>query len=378
MPGPAPQLSASLFKIILMKKNPTITKTERIRNYRKKAGLPPGTLIYTGNVKMKSHLDLFSYDAASIDRTEASDISKILKKIDPERNNWINIIGLSDTEIVKLLGEHHKIHPLMLEDVLNTESVPKIESFGDLLFICLKMLQWDDKTDSIETEQISLIVGEKYLLSFQEREGDVFEPVRERLLNGLSKAREKGTDFLAYALVDKIVDNYFVVLEKIEDLTESTELELLRDTDAITPTQVMHLKKQLIVLRKFVYPLRDEIRKLQRDESKLIDRKTFKYINDLYDHLQNIVQNIESFQDTTTGLMELYSANISNKLNSVMKTLTVVGAIFIPLTFIVGLYGMNFDYMPELRSPWGYPVVLLGMAIIAGGMLIYMKSRKWF
>jgi len=361
-----------------MKKKPTITKTERIRNYRKKAGLPPGTLFYTGNVEMKSHLDLFSYDAASIDRTEASEISKILKKIDPERNNWINIIGLSDTEIVKLLGEHHKIHPLMLEDVLNTETVPKIESFGDLLFICLKMLQWNDKTESIETEQISLIVGEKYLLSFQEREGDAFEPVRERLLNGLSKAREKGTDFLAYALLDKIVDNYFVVLEKIEDLTESIELELLNDTDKITTTQVMHLKKQMIVLRKFVYPLRDEIRILQRDESKLIDRKTIKYINDLYDHLQNIVQNIESFQDTTTGLMELFSANISNKLNNVMKTLTVVGAIFIPLTFIVGLYGMNFDYMPELRSPWGYPVTLLAMLGIAVGMFLYMKSRKWF
>ncbi|MBK9358247.1 MAG: hypothetical protein IPN08_12795 [Bacteroidales bacterium] len=179
-------------------------------------------------------------------------------------------------------------------------------------------------------------------------------------------------------LIDKIVANYFVILEKIEDHIESTELELIRDTDLISPGHLMHLKKQLIQIRKHVYPLRDEIRKLQRDESILIDRKTIKYINDLYDHLQNIIQNLESFRDTISNLMELYSSTISNKLNSVMKTLTVVGVIFIPLTFIVGLYGMNFDYMPELRYHWGYPVVLIAMLFISAGMYMYMKSRKWF
>ncbi len=361
-----------------MKNKTTTRKPERIRNYRKKSGLPPGTLIYTGNIDQDTTFDLFSFDVATIERTESNEVKKIIAKIDKSRNNWINVTGLTNTSLISQLGDHHTLHPLMLEDVLNTESGPKIENYGDVLYICVKMLQWDDKTNSIGIEQISLIMGEKYLLSFQEREGDVFNPVRERLLNGLSKAREKSIDFLAYVLVDKIIDNYFVVLEKTEDLIESTEMELLKDTDLITPTQVMHLKKQLILLRKHVYPLRDEIRKLQRDESKLIDRKTIKYINDLYDHMQNIVQNIESLNDTSTGLMDLYSSNVSNKLNSVMKTLTVIGAIFIPLTFIVGLYGMNFDYMPELRSHLGYPAVLLGMAVIAVAMFIYMKSRKWF
>jgi len=362
----------------MMKSKSIVKKSNSIRNYRKKSGLPPGTLVYTGNISSETTFDLFSYNAATVERTETDNIEEILKKTDKSRNNWINVNGLTNTDLISKLGDHHTLHPLMLEDVLNTESVPKIENYGDVLFISLKMLKWDDELNTINAEQISFIVGENYLLSFQEIEGDVFQPVRERLLNGLSKAREKSIDFLAYVLIDKIVDNYFVILEKIEDHIESTELELIRDTDLISPGHLMHLKKQLILLRKYVYPLRDEIRKLQRDDSKLIDRKTIKYINDLYDHLQNIIQNLESFRDTISNLMELYSSTISNKLNSVMKTLTVVGVIFIPLTFIVGLYGMNFDYMPELRYHWGYPAVLAAMLIISVGMYLYMKSRKWF
>lgn len=362
----------------MMKNNSVKKNPEKIRNYRKKSGLPPGTLVYTGNIELDTSFDLFSFDANSIERTESHNVEEIIEKIDQARNNWVNVIGLTNTDLISKLGDHHTLHPLLLEDVLNTESVPKIENYGDVLFICLKMLKWDSVTKSIEAEQVSLIVGMNYLISFQEKEGDVFDQFRERLMNGLSKAREKSIDFLAYVLIDKIVDNYFLILEKIEDHIESTELELIRDTDRITPLQLMHLKKQLIVLRKYVYPLRDEIRKLQRDESKLVDRKTIKYINDLYDHLQNIIQNLESFRDTISNLMELYSATISNKLNGVMKALTVIGAIFIPLTFIVGVYGMNFEYMPELHYRWGYPVSLIGMLAIAIGMFLYMKSRKWF
>lgn len=352
--------------------------TTKIRNYRKKSGLPPGTLIYTGNIDQETSLDLFSFDKSNIERTESDDAKVIIGKIDTSRNNWINVTGFSNTDLISQLGNHHTLHPLLLEDVLNTESVPKIENYGDVLFLCLKMLQWNDKKASIETEQISFVIGENYLLSFQEREGDVFNPVRERLLSGVSKAREKSIDFLAYVLIDKIVDNYFVVLEKIEDHIENIEMELLRDTDRVTPTQMMHLKKQLILLRKYVYPLRDEFRKLQREETKLIDRKTIKYINDLNDHLQNIIQNLESFRDTISGLMELYSSTISNKLNNVMKTLTVIGAIFIPLTFIAGIYGMNFDNMPELHYRYGYHTIMAAMFAIAVGMFLYMKSRKWF
>jgi len=361
-----------------MKNNSHPAKQERIRNYRKKTGLPPGSLVYTGNVEQETSFDLFCFDSASIARTESAHAADIINKIDKTKNNWINVNGLTNTGLISQLGDHHTLHPLLLEDVLNTESMPKIENYGDVIYISLKMLTWDAATSSISGEQISLILGNNYLISFQERTGDVFEPVRERLLNGLSKARNKTIDFLAYVLIDKIIDNYFVILEKIEDHIEATELELIRDTDKITPLDLMHLKKQLILLRKYVYPLRDELRKLQHDETTLIDRKTIKYINDLYDHLQNIIQNLESFRDTISNLMELYSSTVSNKLNSVMKTLTLIGAIFIPLTFLAGVYGMNFEYMPELHFKWGYPLAMLGMCFIAVAMFLYMKSRKWF
>lgn len=349
-----------------------------MRNYRKKSGLPSGSLVYTGNIEHETGFDIFIYNADSIERTESSDVQVIISKLETAKNNWINVNGLINTELIGKLGEHHTLHPLLLEDVLNTESLPKIENYEDVLFMNMKMFQWNSDLKSIESEQISFVLGEYYLLSFQEKKGDVFDTVRERLLNGLSKARGKGIDFLAYALVDKIVDNYFLILEGIEDHIEDIEDELIKDTGEVTPIQLMHIKKQLILLRKYIYPLRDEIRKLQHDETKLIDRGTVKYINDLYDHLQNIIQNLESFRDTVTNLMDLYSSTVSNKLNAVMKTLTVVGAIFIPLTFIAGVYGMNFQWMPELHYKWAYPAVWLIMVVVAAGMVLYMKSKKWF
>lgn len=362
-----------------MKKNkPPSSKRSTMRNYRKKSGLPSGSLVYTGNIEQETGFDAFVYDAETIERSESSEMKVIIDKIDTSKNNWININGLTNTQLIAKLGEHHTLHPLLLEDVLNTEAMPKIENYGDVLFMNMKMLQWNAEAKIIEAEQISFVLGEHYLLSFQETKGDVFDSIRERLLNGLSKARIKGIDFLAYALIDKIVDNYFLILEGIEDHIEDIEDELIKDSGEVTPIQLMHIKKQLIQLRKFVYPLRDEIRKLQHDETRLIERGTVKYINDLYDHLQNIIQNLESFRDTVSNLMDLYSSTVSNKLNAVMKTLTVVGAIFIPLTFIAGVYGMNFDYMPELHYKWAYPAVWLVMGAVTAGMVLYMKLKKWF
>ncbi len=349
-----------------------------MRNYRKKSGLPPGSLVYTGNIAHDTTFDAFVYNTENIERTESSNVQVIISKLDISKKNWINVNGLINTDLIGELGKHHELHPLLLEDILNTESMPKIENYGDLLFMNLKMLRWNPDQKIIEAEQVSFVLGGHYLLSFQEKKGDVFETVRERMLNGLSKVREKGADFLAYVLIDKVVDNYFLILEAIEDHIEDIEIELIKDSGTVKPIHLMHIKKQLILLRKYVYPLRDEIRKLQHDDTKLIDRRTVKYINDLYDHLQNIIQNLESFRDTVSNLMDLYSSTVSNKLNVVMKTLTVVGAIFIPLTFIVGVYGMNFDYMPELHYPWAYPLVWVVMILVAGGMFIFMRSRKWF
>ncbi|MDY0344919.1 MAG: magnesium/cobalt transporter CorA [Lentimicrobium sp.] len=349
-----------------------------IRNYHKKTGLPPGTLVYTGIHQYPTTFDAFVYDSESVNRIEADNPDKIKLPAGDAKNLWLNVNGLSNTELIALLGTQYDLHPLLLEDVLNTESMPKIDNYGDRLFISLKMLNWNSTNQCIEAEQISMLISRQMLITFQEKKGDIFDPVRERMLNGKSKIREKGIDFLAYALLDKVVDNYFLILNALEDLIEDAELDLIAAGTKITPRHLLHLKKQLILLRRYIYPLRDEVRKLPQEESALIEQKTYKYISDLYDHLQNIIQNLESFRDSVSNLMELYSNNISNKLNGIMKTLTVVGAIFIPLTFIVGVYGMNFDYMPELHFPWAYPVLMLIMLIISLGMIIYMKSRKWF
>lgn len=349
-----------------------------VRNYHKKTGLPPGTLVYTGVHQQPTTFDTFIYDAETIKRIDGELPANSEILLAQGKNIWINVNGLSDTELISQLGESYNLHPLLLEDVLNTESMPKIDNYEDKLFISLKMLSWNEQQKCIEAEQISMILIKQMLITFQENKGDVFDPLRERMINGRSKVSEKGIDFLAYALLDRVVDNYFLILNEIEDLIEDSELNLIEDGNKITPRNLLHLKKQLISLRKFIYPLRDEVRKLQNHDTKIIEYKTQKYISDLYDHLQNIIQNLESFRDSVSNLMELYSSNISNKLNGIMKTLTVVGAIFIPLTFIVGVYGMNFDYMPELHYRLAYPILMMGMAVIVIGMVIYMKSRKWF
>jgi len=361
-----------------MKAKSGLRATGKTRNYRKKTGLPPGTLVYTGSSEIKTTLDLFTFNQSSIARSSPTQVADLASLMPNDGNSWLNCTGLSDTQLIDEIGAHFKLHPLLLEDILNTSAMPKIEDYSDVLYISLKMLRWIETEHTFDTEQVSFVVGKNYLISFQEKPGDVFEPFRERLLSGVSKARNRGSDFLAYILTDKIVDQYFTVLEKIENLIENAELDLIGESPSITARDLMHLKKQLILLRKYIYPLRDEVRKLLRTESGLVDRKTGKYIDDIYDHLQNIIQNLETFRDTISSLMDLYSSTVSNKLNNVMKTLTIVGAIFIPLTFLAGLYGMNFNYMPELQYRWSYPVLLGVMFTIAIGMFIYMKSRKWF
>ncbi|GAB1405711.1 MAG: magnesium/cobalt transporter CorA [Lentimicrobiaceae bacterium] len=351
---------------------------KKIRNYHKKTGLPPGTLVYTGVHDYPVSFDGYFYNKESVDRIQADHPDKIKSDREESKNLWLNVNGLNNPELIALLGKRYNLHPLILEDVLNIDTMPKVDSYDDLLFISLKMLNWNSNSQSLESEQISMLLGAKTLITFQEKKGDIFDTVREAIKHDKSKIREKSIDYLAYALMDKVVDNYFFILNALEDLIEDAELDLIDAGNSITPRHLLHLKKQLMLLRRYIYPLRDELRKLPQEESPLIEPKTYKYISDVYDHLQNIIQNLESFRDSVSNLMELYNNNISNKLNSIMKTLTVVGAIFIPLTFIAGIYGMNFDHMPELHLPWAYPSLLIIMLLVSIGMIIYMKSRKWF
>jgi magnesium transporter len=285
--------------------------------------------------------------------------------------------GIHQVEILEQLGECMGVHPLVLEDILNTDQRPKLEDFDDYLFIVLKMSHYDDQNGEMEVEQISLILGPNYVVSFQERPGDVFDPIRERITNGRGRIRKLGADYLAYALIDAIVDHYFVVLEQIGEKIEFLEEELITDPTPETLQTIHNLKREMIFLRKSVWPLREVVGGLERRESPLIGESIAVYLRDVYDHTIQVIDTLETFRDMISGMLDIYLSSVSNRMNEVMKVLTIIATIFIPLTLIAGIYGMNFKHMPELEQPWGYPVVWGVMLATAIVMLIYFRRKKW-
>jgi magnesium transporter len=296
---------------------------------------------------------------------------------------WINIDGLHDVQIIEKIGQRFEMHPLVLEDILHTGQRPKYEDYEKHIFIVLTMLSLDGENHAIETEQVSIILGSNFVISFQERIGDVFEQLRDRIRNSKGRIRKMGPDYLAYSILDAVVDSYFSILEKIGDRVEVLEEELVEAPTEQTLQKIHRLKREMIILRRSVWPLREVISGLQRTESELITEPTSVYLRDVYDHTIQIIDTIESFRDMVSGMVDLYLSSLSNKMNSVMKVLTIIATIFIPLTFIAGIYGMNFNpekspfNMPELNWYWGYPVALLAMIIVAVIMLIYFRKKKW-
>jgi len=290
---------------------------------------------------------------------------------------WINVAGLHQIEVLEKLNECFGLHPLVLEDILNTTQRPKIEDFGEYIYIVLKMLYLPGPGQEAVTEQVSLILGPNYLISFQESAGDVFDPIRERIRNGKGRIRKLGADYLAHALLDAIVDHYFIILEKLGEDVEDLEETLTNNPTPRTMQAIHQLKRKMIFLRKSVWPLREVVGSLERGESPLIQQSTGIYLRDIYDHIIQVIDNIETFRDMLSGMIDIYLSSISNRMNEIMKVLTIIATIFIPLTFIVGLYGMNFKYMPELEWHWGYPLVLLLMLGVAVFMLFYFKRKKW-
>jgi magnesium transporter len=260
---------------------------------------------------------------------------------------------------------------------MNTGQRPKMEDFNDYLFIVLKMLSYDEEENETQTEQVSLILSSKFVLSFQESEGDVFDPVRERIRSDRGRIRKMGVDYLAYSLIDAIVDNYFMVLEKIGERIEDIEDELVKNPTPEVLHTIHRLKRELIFLRKSVWPLREVISRLERWESPLIDKSIDIYLRDVYDHTIQVIDALETFRDMLSGMLDIYLSSLSNRMNEVMKVLTIIATIFIPLTLISGIYGMNFRYMPELESPWGYPLVYTVMLAVSAVMLIYFRRKKW-
>ncbi len=290
---------------------------------------------------------------------------------------WLNIDGVHQPEIIEQVGQSFGLHPLVAEDIASTGQRPKMEDFDDYIFIVLRMLRFDSAEDETKTEQMSIILGRDFVISFQEREGDVFDNIRERLKSNKGRIRKLGTDYLAYSLIDSIVDNYFVVLEKLGETIEDIEDRLVTNPTSETLKTIHDLKREVIFLRKSVWPLREVINRLERSESPLINKSTFVYLRDVYDHTIQIMDAVETFRDMLSGMLDIYLSSVSNRMNEVMKVLTVIATIFIPLTFVAGIYGMNFKYMPELEQTWSYPMILILMLVVALLMVVYFRRRKW-
>jgi magnesium transporter len=334
--------------------------------------------VYVGKKKDEQvKVTCIDYDGDHFEEKEAKTINECFPLKDKPTTTWINIDGVHKLDNVEQIGKNLKIHPLVLEDIMHTGQRPKMEDFDDYLFIVIKMLQYDQKENKTKTEQVSIILGTNYVISFQEDEGDVFDLIRERIRSDRGRTRKMGADYLAYTLIDAIVDNYFMVLEKIGERIEDIEDELVKNPTSEVLHTIHSLKRELIYLRKSVWPLREVISRLERWESPLIDKSIDIYLRDVYDHTIQVIDALETFRDMLSGMLDIYLSSVSNRMNEVMKVLTIIATIFIPLTLVVGIYGMNFKYMPELEWPWGYPMVYVVMLAISGVMLVYFRRKRW-
>jgi magnesium transporter len=344
---------------------------QRLDSVRK----PPGTLTYVGpDREGEVTIDVIDYNESTISETPVTDVSRCTSYRNSDTVSWINVNGVKDTDLIGRIGSMYGIHPLLLEDIVDTTLRPKVEDLDTYFLVVLKMLSYDD---GVSVEQVSLVVGERYVLSFQEKEGDVFEEVRERIRKNRGIIRASGSDYLAYSLVDAIVDNYFSVLESISEKIEGVE-EAVTDAPSATMSKDLHfLRRELLLLRRSLWPLREAVSTLMRTDSALIEKTTDLYLKDVYDHTVEIIDVIETFREQVHSLMDTYLSSVSNSMNSVMKVLTIIATIFIPLTFLSGIYGMNFLNMPELKWRFGYPVVLAVMGVTGIFMFLYFKRKRW-
>jgi magnesium transporter len=341
------------------------------------AGLPPGTLVYIGDQEAEAPvIDVIDYDEESYSERRVKEISECSSYIGKPTVTWINVCGLNE-EIIADIGDLFHFHPLLLEDILNTEQRPKMDDYDGYAFFILKMLTYDEKEHEVETEQVSIILNDDCVISFQEVEGDIFDPLRERLRNNKGIVRKHGADYLAYSLIDAIVDHYFTILEKLGDEIEDLEDRLLEDPDREDIEKLHVMKRQMITLRKSIWPLREVISKLERGGTGFIQDSTRLYLRDVYDHTIQAIDAVETYRDLLSGMLDIYLSSISNRMNEIMKVLTIIGTIFIPLTFVAGVYGMNFKYMPELEWRMAYPTVWGVMIAITVVMIVYFRRKKW-
>ena len=344
-----------------------------------KVGLAPGALVHVGEKKVeKVRIKVVIYNSEKIVEKELNNVEECLSFKDQLGTNlWMNVDGLDKIEVIEKLGSYFDIHPLTLEDVLNTGQRPKMEDYESYVYTVLKMILLNTEKKDIVIDQVSIIFGYNYILSFMEKGENIFDPLKERLKNPASRLRKNGVDYLAYGLIDSIIDNYFLILEHFGEEIEDLEEELIIHPTPETLKTIQKYKRDMIILRKSVWPLRELINCMQQIESEIIKDTTRIYLRDVYDHTIRVIESVEDFRDILSSMVDIYLSSVSNKMNDIMKVLTVIATIFIPLTFIAGVYGMNFDNMPELHWSWGYPAVMLFMTLIGITMFIYFKKKRW-
>ena len=351
-----------------------------IRNKRsRKAGLPPGTPVHTGASKAEApRVTMLHYDDSQISKEAVNDVGACIAQRVKPGVTWINVEGVHRVELLEQLGKGFDLHPLVLEDIANTGQRPKVEDYDGYLYIVLRMLSVHPNTQEVVDEQVSLVLGGNFVISFQEGiEGDLFNPIRERLRAAKGRMRREGADYLVYSLIDAIVDGYFVLLEKLGERIEELDGRMLANTAHEASRAIHLLKSEMIWLRKAVWPLREAIAILQRNESGLVRPTTAVYLKDVYDHTIAVIDTVETYRDVLSGMLDNNLSLLTTRLNEVIKVLTVISTIFIPLTFITGIYGMNFRHMPELEWRWGYPLVMVGMTIITVALIVYFRRKKW-
>lgn len=342
-----------------------------------RAALPPGTLTPPHDDQFKTSVDMAIYNKEGFKLQENASAKELCTPPQEGTRRWVRLKGLATLETIKMVGDIYKLHPLLLEDVTNTAHRPKIEEFDDYLFIVARLLQFDAEVISIGTNHVSMVMGDNWLITFEERPSKQLDRVMERLRQRRGRLPAHGTDYLTYAVLDAIVDSYFITMAEIIAVAEPLEQQVLNDPANVSPNTLYEIKNQAGRLHRLLWPLREMASHLERDESGLFSPAVEPFLRDLYDHTMQVVESADSIREQVSGLVELHLSIQGNRTNEVMRVLTVIASIFIPLTFIAGLYGMNFKYMPELEWPYAYPAALAGMAGVALGLLVFFKKKKW-
>ena len=352
---------------------------EEASKQAQKTGQPPGTLTYTGRQKtVESHITAFMYSADGFEEASGASLQECLSGKAEAGITWVNVEGLNNVELIGQVCAHYSLHPLTIEDILNVQQRSKVEEFDHYLFITLRVLFWHETTQTFSTQQLSLVVGKDFVVSFHENRSKLFDNIYERLrADSAQRLRQHGSDYLTYRLIDTVVDQYFVVLEKLGDRIEILEDKIIVDPSQENSRLLYKLKRQILLLRKAIWPMREAISHLLQVERELITPFTRLYLRDVYDHTIQAIDTLETFRDMLAGILDVYFAGISNRMNEVMKVLTIIATIFIPITFLTGVFGMNFKYMPALQWHWGFYIALGLMFSIALFMLHFFHRKKW-